>query len=130
MEEATGFKDGSNCLSLRVILQSGLCRGLWTIAFIANEPCGIPTTSNPSDVVVTKINYLHFAALNYVFTTLVIIAISLCTPAPPVDSYMGMTYFTRNSACLVREGNPNEVSDTDPYGTWTGRCSPRRQTGR
>ena len=101
-----------------------------------------------SDVVITKINYLHFAALNYVFTTLVIVAISFFTPAADTDTYMGKTFFTRHSLCADDAEEVSDltwwlgvggrggktffttyslrVDDTEEVGdlTWAGRFSP------
>ena len=59
--------------------------------------------SKPSDVVITEVNYLHFAAINYVFTTLVIVAISYFAPVPDVETYAGKTFFTRHARSVTRE---------------------------
>lgn len=78
-------------------------RGFWSTVFLKTAPCGVSVESKPSDVVITEVNYLHFAAINYVFTTLVIVAISYFAPVPDLETYAGKTFFTRHARSVTRE---------------------------
>ncbi|XP_070207628.1 sodium/glucose cotransporter 4-like [Littorina saxatilis] len=91
----------------------GVVRFFWEQYGVVGAKCGEDVTQPAGADAVLKLHFLHFGALLFVFTALLIVAISLVTKAPGEEFYMGKTFSTRH--CLhVEEKEENVEKDLPP----------------
>ncbi|KAK7094081.1 sodium/glucose cotransporter 4-like [Littorina saxatilis] len=74
----------------------GVGRFIWEQFGVAEAKCGEDVTQPAGADAVLKLHFLHFGALLFAFTALLIVAISLVTKVPDEKFYMGMTFSTRH----------------------------------
>lgn len=71
-------------------LAAGLGRFIWEYSY-SLPPCGLP---DPRPTVITRIHYLHYGCLLFVFTAVVCVCVSMLTKAIPEDRLYRLTFWT------------------------------------
>lgn len=75
-------------------LAAGLGRFIWEYSY-SLPPCGLP---DPRPAVITRIHYLHYGCLLFVFTAVVCVCVSMVTKPIPEDRLYRLTFWTVNSS--------------------------------
>lgn len=75
-------------------LAAGLGRFIWEYSY-SLPPCGLP---DPRPAVITRVHYLHYGCLLFVFTAVVCVCVSMLTKPIPEDRLYRLTFWTVNSS--------------------------------